>query len=577
MSKTPNFDLKVQAILDGLTPGERVCEMIGEKWMMDEEEIGWYKKFNVPPSVFSPKVRLWHMTNFFAVYQWWWNKHPETGEAVLSYVHPASKIKVMPDKEWFSKDFAERGIDCVADQSFFEQFRALQLNVPINATRNFVDPENSIATVSLGDRNGYFVSASQSEDSFYLLDTQFGTRSMLANAGINITDCYHVNHSLRLHGCKFVYESRDCMNSSFLFDCRNSEFCFGATNKRNRKYVFFNEQLTREEYERRLAEIDLGSHKQMTELFDRFVKLIHEQAIWSQDFNEGSDGCLGDYLIKCSDLSHCLYGIESHGGYYCYGLYNASDNAFSCAIPGEHNYQSGPVGNTANSRFSCTLVRCDNLEYSMNCYDCSDCFGCVGLRHKRFHLFNKAYSEEDYWKRVDEIKCAMLERGEYGKPFPINFGFNYYPDSGPVMYFGATIEDWDRVGRERFEASADGAFGPLSLDDPRMREIDQLPDHIRDLDENDWAGKPIADREIQRPYALTKSEIAYLKQFNIAAPRRHFTSRMRDLLFSMSSGPFIGQTCSVCAKTVTMATNRAYAQRKVYCNACYLTYLELNG
>jgi len=575
MSKTPNYDSKVKAILDGLQPGERVCAMTGEKWMMDEEEISWYKKFNVPPSVFSPKVRLWHMTNFFAVYQWWWNKHPETGAPVLSYVHPASGIKVLPDKEWFTKDFSELG-QKMSDRAFFVAFRELQLKVPINATRNFVDPENSIATVSLGDRNGYFVSASQSEDSFYLLDTQFGTRTMDANAGINVTDCYHVNHSLRLHNCKFIYESRDCLNSSFLFDCRNCEFCFGATNKRNAKYVFFNEQLTKDEWEKRVAEVDLGSYAQMTAAFDRFTTLIHEEAIWPQTFNEGSEGCLGDYFIKCSDLQHCLYGIESHGGYFCYGLYNANDNAFSCAIPGEHNYQSGPVGNTSNSRFSCTLVRCDNLEYSMNCYDCTDCFGCVGLRHKRFCLFNKQYSEEEYWRRVDELKCAMSDRGEYGRPFPMGFGLNYFPESGSVVYFGATTDDWEKTGAQKFEASDAGAFGTLSLDDPRMREIDQLPDHIRDLSD-DWIGQPIADRAINRPFALTKSEVDYLKKFNLAAPRRHFTARMLDLFYSMSSGPFIDHACASCGKTVVMATNRAYPERKVYCNDCYLKYLEIKG
>ena len=315
----------------------------------------------------------------------------------------------------------------------------------------------------------------------------------------------------------------------------------------------------------------------MTAAFERFTKLIREEAIWPQNFNEGSEDCLGEYLIKCSDLKHCLYGIESHGGYYCYGLYNANNNAFSCAIPGDHNYQCGPVGHTANSKFSCTLVRSDNLEYSMNCYDCSDCFGCVGLRRKKFCIFNIQYSEEEYWQRVDELKCAMLERGEYGRPFPINFGLNYYPESGPVVYFGASLDDWDRVGRERFEASTDGAFGPLSLDDPRIREVDQLPDHINDLDEAEWVGKPLADRTINRPFAFTKAEVEYLKRFNIAAPRRHFTARMHDLLFSMSSGPFETRTCTACNKQIVTSTNRTYPERNVHCNACYLKFLEERG
>ena len=40
MSKTPNYDAKVKTILDTLEPGERTCELTGEKWEMTEEEIG---------------------------------------------------------------------------------------------------------------------------------------------------------------------------------------------------------------------------------------------------------------------------------------------------------------------------------------------------------------------------------------------------------------------------------------------------------------------------------------------------------------------------------------------------------
>ncbi|KKW34121.1 MAG: hypothetical protein UY79_C0005G0064, partial [Parcubacteria group bacterium GW2011_GWA2_53_21] len=39
MPKTPNYDAKVKSILNATQPGERVCELTGEKWVMDEEEI----------------------------------------------------------------------------------------------------------------------------------------------------------------------------------------------------------------------------------------------------------------------------------------------------------------------------------------------------------------------------------------------------------------------------------------------------------------------------------------------------------------------------------------------------------
>ena len=38
-SKTPKYDAKVKEILDATKPGERTCELSGQKWDMSEEEI----------------------------------------------------------------------------------------------------------------------------------------------------------------------------------------------------------------------------------------------------------------------------------------------------------------------------------------------------------------------------------------------------------------------------------------------------------------------------------------------------------------------------------------------------------
>ncbi|MFH1404629.1 MAG: hypothetical protein ABIH21_00840, partial [Patescibacteria group bacterium] len=109
MSKTPNFDAKVKTVLDATTPGERVCELTGEKWEMTQEEIDWYKKFNVPPSNYHPDTRNYIMTSFWLTFNWWWNKHWKTGERILTYVHPATGVRVLPDAEWHKEDFISEG------------------------------------------------------------------------------------------------------------------------------------------------------------------------------------------------------------------------------------------------------------------------------------------------------------------------------------------------------------------------------------------------------------------------------------------------------------------------------------
>ncbi len=575
MSKTPQYEARVKAILGGLTPGERVCAMTGEKWMMDDEEISWYRKFNVPPSPFSPKARLWHLAaNGWSAYQWWWNKHPETGAPVLSYVHPASGIKVLPDKEWFAKDFSNVFLEPAVEQPFFEQFRTLQVQIPVNATRNVKEPENSIATVSAGDVNSFFVQASRTRDCVYTIDCMDAENCVECSGCESIQECYRVGHSQRMFRCGFANECIDCQSSSFIFDCRNCEFCFGACNQRNKKYLWWNEQLTKEEWEKRIAEITPGNRGWLEAQKERYLKMVGSEAVWPEHFNSQSEGSIGEYLLRCANCRYSFFGLDSQDNYYAFGFYNARNSTFCTSIVGDNNYQSGTNGESSNTKFSNSLVRCDDLEYSFNCYDCTHCFGCVGLRHKKFCILNKQYTEAEYWKKVDEMKCAMLERGEYGKPVPTKYSFSYFPESGPAMYLAAKQEDWDAVGMQKFDASAEGAFGAVR---EGARPAADVPENIDDLDPAVWSGVPIEDAEEHRPFTLLAPEIAFYKEKRIAPPRTHFISRMRELIWMQNTGLFEKATCSACKKELTVAVNRTFTKRNLHCYECYLKYLSQRG
>ncbi|MDD5721427.1 MAG: hypothetical protein PHT16_03205 [Candidatus Pacebacteria bacterium] len=52
---------------------------------------------------------------------------------------------------------------------------------------------------------------------------------------------------------------------------------------------------------------------------------------------------------------------------------------------------------------------CSNCVESFLMYDCkncSNCFGCVGLRNKQYHVFNIAYTKDDYIKEIDRLKLG---------------------------------------------------------------------------------------------------------------------------------------------------------------------------
>ncbi|PJA47239.1 hypothetical protein CO172_02515 [Candidatus Uhrbacteria bacterium CG_4_9_14_3_um_filter_36_7] len=279
MSKTPNYDAKVKAILDATMPGERVCALTGEKWNMTEEEISWYKKFNVPPSNLSPLTRMSIHASFGTCFQWWWQKHPETGKPVLTCIHPASGIRVLPDEEWYEKDFSSIFLEFNLKKPFFESIYHLSRSIPIMATRNKEIPVNSISVVSLGDENDVLTFACKAKNSLFSIAMMNGESSseiVFCNTIINSYNCLHSDQIFNSH---FIRDSFACLNSSFLFDCHNCENCFGAVNRRHAKYIFWEELLSQGAYEKEMQKINWTCRSNLEADKKHFYDLIATKAI----------------------------------------------------------------------------------------------------------------------------------------------------------------------------------------------------------------------------------------------------------------------------------------------------------
>ncbi|MFH1404714.1 MAG: hypothetical protein ABIH21_01290 [Patescibacteria group bacterium] len=578
MSKTPNYDNKVKSILDSLEPSEQTCAMTGEKWQQTQEEIDWYKKFNVPPSKVCPQTRWFHHSFWYVGYQYWYQPHPETGKPIICTVHPATGIKVLPDKEWFEKEFQDMGRDYDSSKSFLEQWHELQLDVPMPANRNHVEPVNSIAFVSQGDENSFFVGACKSKNTLYshlATDTESSAEIFRCDS---VQKSFNVIHSYRIHNSKYLRECFDCMNCEFCFDCRNCENCYGATNKRNKKFIWMNEQLSEDEWNKRRAEIYIGSRKQLNDQIGKFYNLIKEQGVWPENFNDSVTNSSGEYLTKtvnvidsyaCEDGALNQYSCNHSAG-------KSEDNAFSGYPVNGSNFYYSASGSGNNQKFCFLTIRSENMEYCLLCYNCSDCFGCIGLQHKKFCILNKQYSEDKYWQRVNTLKQEMLEKGEYGEFFPIKYSPSYWEDSGGPYWFGARTDELKGLGILDYDPESEGAIGRDLYDDSKLKKLSELPDHVSDLDEQ-WANVPLMDEIVNRRFALIKPEIDFYKSMNIAPPDKHFITRMKDLWLQCNIGRFENVDCAECQKKLKVAINKAHSERKIYCKECYLKYLETNG
>jgi len=55
-------------------------------------------------------------------------------------------------------------------------------------------------------------------------------------------------------------------------------------------------------------------------------------------------------------------------------------------------------------RYSQSSMNCRNSFFLYDCKNCSDCIACIGLRNKRFHIFNVPYAKEEYLRKRDEFR-----------------------------------------------------------------------------------------------------------------------------------------------------------------------------
>jgi hypothetical protein len=189
---------------------------------------------------------------------------------------------------------------------------------------------------------------------------------------------------------------------------------------------------------------------------------------------------------------------------------------------------------------------------------------------------NKQYTEEEYWKCVDEIKCAMLNRGEYGD-FPLMYhSTQHWSGSGAPIVYGATQQECQKLGCADFAPADDEAEGP-EIDPSKIQSIETIPDRLDEGTIQSLSGKPFKDEIFHRRFGYLKLELAFYQKMKIAPPRQHPTRRIQELYAEMNMAVFEKGVCKNCQKEIIVAKNKNYPDRTIFCCNCYLEYLEQHG
>ncbi len=473
--------------------------------------------------------------------------------------------------KWNSLDYGKE-IDW--DKSFFEQLHELELSVPHCCVSVDIGAENSEYTHHAGqEKNCYLIFHSTfAEDCYYgyglkkaknCVDVHYGHSSSYCYECIDIKDCYNLLWSQDCTGCGSSY---------FLKDCINCVDCFMCVGLRNKKYCFQNEQLTQEEYTKKMSEINLGSYVAVQNCLKEFetIQLNHPYKYIRESMAENS---LGDYIYNTRNSYSCFDVSDAENSAYCsqmqLGVKSCYD-IYQYGVDAELCYEGAMIGTNAYKvmfSYLC-LWQVSDMTYCIESYTSKNCFGSVGLKHNQYTILNKSYSAEEYSEIQKKLIEKMKRDGEYGEFLPPAYSQSAYNETTANLWYPLTKEQVIERGW-RWQDALPGTYGQETLND--------TPDSITAV--ADSIAQEVLQCELcTKNYKIISQELSFYRQLSIPLPRKCFECRRRLRMSKRSARWFWERQC-MCIDTThghdghcTTVFKTTYSPDRpetVYCETCY--------
>ena len=429
-----------------------------------------------------------------------------SGKQIVSMYRSDGGFRSVAAEEWWGDDWDAKqyGRDYDFDRGFFEQFAELLKEVP-RMSLAIASSENSDYTnYNIWMKNCYLCFAGNgSEDCMYCYNAQdcrdcvdmlFSDDCELCYEGTGLSGCYQ---------CFYSDHSVNCSDCWFVTDCIGSKDCIASSGLRNAQYCILNKQYTREEYERRKAEIlkDLEAARKWWEI--ERAKLPQRES-----HNRQAEDCEGEYIVQSKNCKKCY--IMAKGGEDCRYIFNGFPDfkdSMHCAWAGENSqldYECIAGGSECERRYFTNVCfsGCSNVFYSDYCVGVKNVFGCSGLQKAEYCILNKQYSKEEYEELVPRIVQSMRERGEWGKFFPAEMSPFAYNESWAQILFPLEKEEALARGLQWFDG--EDAVTTEAQEGARKCEV---------------TGKP---------FKILEAEKKFYQRFGLPEPKKCFDQRHRE-------------------------------------------------
>lgn len=371
----------------------------------------------------------------------------------------------------------------------------------------------------------------------------------------NISHCEHCYECISSHAlfsCFYCIQCADSNNLRFCKDMKGSHDCLFCYGLQNVSYYVNNTYVGKEVYEQELKKINIWSYASLQHAIQ-----IYEQNImkWVRPAleNISSENIIGNECSHCSNV-HIWFELQAcHDVRYTNSCFESQDimdvSAFWEGSP--LMYECTQSWKNSSKLHFCSMI--GESQRMMFCFEtkhCSDCFWCVNLYKKQFCIFNKQYTEKDYYDTVHKIMEQFTQtahRWEFIDPSYSVFPYNdtpandYFPPRWIIdtswnkkeychrwVWTLTKLSTWDIVDAEidvwgdvRIKTRRRETKESINIP-AHMKHVhaDTLPDSIDEIDV-EILEKALQCRESWRVYRPIWFELDFYKKHGIAFPRLH--------------------------------------------------------
>ena len=535
---------------------EKACKWCKSEFVIDDQDMVFYKKvgpvfdgvkYEVAPPTLCPDCRQQRRCFTRNERKFYIRKCDLSGRNMVTVYAPEFSGKVYDHDSWHGDEWdpCDYSRDFDFERGFFEQFQELALECPrINLIA--MNSENSTYTNhSAYNKNCFMcINTGYSEDLFYC--TNYNLKNKDCGDCMEIQECercYFCTGAQRCHFSTYLFECEGMTDSHFCFDCRNCESCFGCYNLRRKKYCIYNEQYSKEDYLKKMEELMPKTWPETMTLFDELMEMKKEKAINKSLWIEKCQNCSGDQLDNNKNVKDSYYVYGSEDCRYCYDAGDMKD-CYDVTEPYNEElfYEVQASFHGYHNIACCKSLESKNSLYCYYCWQCEDCFGCFGMRKKKYCIFNKQYTREEYEKMVPRIIEHMRETAEWGEFFPPEdcaFGYNetiafeYYPMS-------------------REEVLARGWKWRDQQEEVKSEEGDSI----------------VKCEVTNRSFRIIKAEADFYEKMKLPLPGRHPDERHYMRMSLRNPRRVRKSECTKCG--IYIETSCPEDVKKVYCEKCYL-------